>query len=48
MSVGVTELILLLAIEHDAIFVDKAHDWGFPARGSQKVDDDVEEPILLS
>jgi len=48
MSVGVAKLILLFAIENDAIFIDKAHDRRFPTRGSQKVDDDVEEPILLS
>ena len=45
-NVCVLQLVFLLSVEHEAVLVQKAHDWRLPARASQEIDDDVEEPVL--
>jgi hypothetical protein len=42
----VLKFVLVLIVENKAVLIEKAHDGCLPARAPQKVDDDVEEPVL--
>ena len=44
----VLQLVLFLIVENDAMVVEEAHDGRLPARRTQEVDNDVEEPVVLS
>ncbi len=46
MDSRVLELILIIIIEDYAILIDEAHDGRDPTGTSQKVDDNVEKPVL--
>jgi hypothetical protein len=42
----VLELILILSVKHEAILIQKGHDGRLPPGTPQKVDNDIEEPVL--
>jgi len=42
----VLELVLVFIVEHKAVLIKKAHNGCLPAGAPQKVDDDIEEPVL--
>ena len=44
----VLQLVLVLIVENDAMVVEEAHDGRLPARRTQEVNDDVEEPVVLA
>ena len=48
MDTCVFKLIFIIRIENDAILIDKTHNWRDPTRASQKVDNDIEKPVLKS
>ncbi len=48
MDGGIFKFVLIIIVENDAVLIHEGHDGSDPARASQKVYDDIEEPILSS
>ena len=46
MNLSVFELVFFLGVEDKAVFVEKTHDGGLPSRAPQKINDDIEKPVL--
>ena len=48
MDVGVLQLVLLLVIKDETVFLDVAHDWSLPAWALQESDQTVKDPVVLT
>jgi hypothetical protein len=45
-DLSVFELVFFLGIKNEAIIIEKTHNGCLPARASQKIDNDIEKPVL--
>ncbi len=46
MNLSVFELVFFLGVKNKAVFVEKTHNGGLPARAPQEINDDIEKPVL--
>ena len=40
------QFVFFFIVKYEAVLVEEAHNWGFPAGTPQEINDDVEEPVL--
>jgi hypothetical protein len=45
-DLSVLELVFILSVEDEAVFIEEAHNWGLPPGRPQEINDDIKEPVL--
>lgn len=48
MDVGKFKFVFFFIVEEDAVFVEEAHNGGFPAGRAEEANNHVEKPVLFA